>query len=42
LLAEQNVVATIAGLDPIFDGEGKPAVSVPIGYTNGRAAEAVK
>src|SRR5258708_24961412 len=38
-LSAQNVVTTIAGLDPIFDGAGKPAVSVPIGYINGVATD---
>src|SRR5258706_3907751 len=38
-LSAQNVVTTIAGLDPIFDGVGKPAVSVPIGYINGVATD---
>src|SRR5258707_9491505 len=39
VLTAQNVVTTIAGLDPIFNGDGKPAVSVPIGYINGVAAD---
>src|SRR5260370_27353924 len=39
VLAVQNVVTTIAGLDPVFDGDGKPAVSVPIGYVNGVATD---
>jgi uncharacterized protein (TIGR03437 family) len=41
LLAAQNVVTTIAGLDAIFDGDGKPAVSVPIGYINGVTTDAL-
>jgi trimeric autotransporter adhesin len=31
----QNVITTIAGLDPVFNGDGAPATSVPIGYVNG-------
>jgi uncharacterized protein (TIGR03437 family) len=38
-LAAQNVITTIAGLDPIFNGDGKPAVSVPVGYINGVATD---
>ena len=38
-LAAQNVITTIAGLDPIFNGDGKPAVTVPIGYINGVATD---
>jgi hypothetical protein len=38
-LAAQNVITTIAGLDPVFNGDGKPAVTVPIGYINGVATD---
>jgi hypothetical protein len=38
-LMAQGVVTTIAGLDPSFDGDGKPAVSVPLGYVNGVATD---
>jgi uncharacterized protein (TIGR03437 family) len=41
VLAAQNVITTIAGLDAIFDGDGKPAVSVPIGYINGVTTDAL-
>ena len=34
-LAAQNVITTIAGVDPVFTGDGQPAVNVPIGYVNG-------
>src|SRR5579871_4712787 len=38
-LGAQGVVTTIAGVDPKFDGAGKPAVQVPIGYVNGVATD---
>jgi len=38
-LAAQGVIATIAGLDPTFNGDGQPAVGVPIGYVNGVATD---
>jgi trimeric autotransporter adhesin len=38
-LAAQNVITTIAGLDPIFNGDGKPAIGVPLGYINGVATD---
>jgi uncharacterized protein (TIGR03437 family) len=38
-LAAQNVITTIAGIDPVFNGDGKPAVSVGIGYINGVATD---
>src|SRR5216684_1242909 len=40
-LPAQNVITTMACLDPIFNGDGKPAVSVPIGYINGVATDAL-
>jgi len=36
----QNVITTIAGVDPVFGGSGQPAPSVPIGYVNGVAVDA--
>src|SRR5258708_26261868 len=39
-LPAQNVITTIAGLDPIFNGDGKPAASVPVGYINRVATDA--
>lgn len=39
VLAAQNVITTIAGIDPSFTGQGHPAVNVPIGYVNGVAAD---
>ena len=36
----QNVITTIAGIDPSFTGDGKPATSVPLGYVNGVAVDA--
>lgn len=38
-LAAQNVVTTIAGIDPVFNGQGQPAVNVPLGYVNGVATD---
>lgn len=38
-LAAQNVITTIAGIDPSFTGQGQPAVNVPIGYVNGVATD---
>ncbi len=38
-LAAQNVITTIAGVDPTFNGSGKLATNVPIGYINGVAAD---
>ncbi len=31
----QSVITTIAGVDPVFNGSGSPAINVPIGYVNG-------
>ena len=31
----QNVITTIAGVQPVFSGSGQPALTVPIGYVNG-------
>ena len=39
LLAGQNVVTTIAGIDSVFSGDGMPATSVPLGYVNGVATD---
>ena len=39
VLGAQGVVTTIAGVDPKFGGDGKPAVQVPIGYVNGVATD---
>jgi uncharacterized protein (TIGR03437 family) len=39
-LAAQNVITTIAGVDPTFTGDGRLAASVPIGYINGVATDA--
>src|SRR5665213_2522451 len=33
--AAQNVITTIAGEDPSFNGNGQPPMNVPIGYVNG-------
>ena len=38
-LAGQNVITTIAGSDPSFDGEGRLASVVSIGYVNGVATD---
>lgn len=38
-LVAQNVITTIAGIDPSFTGQGQPAVNVPIGYLNGVATD---
>jgi uncharacterized protein (TIGR03437 family) len=38
-LAAQNVVTTIAGVDPTFTGSGQLATNVPIGYVNGVATD---
>jgi len=38
-LAGQNVTTTFAGIDPSFDGEGRLATVVPIGYVNGVATD---
>jgi uncharacterized protein (TIGR03437 family) len=38
-VAAQNVITTIAGIDPSFTGDGKPATSVPLGYINGVAVD---
>ena len=38
-LAAQNVITTIAGIDLVFNGDGKPAVNVGIGYINGVATD---
>jgi len=38
-LAGQNVITTIAGIDPVFSGDGQPALSVPLGYINGVATD---
>jgi uncharacterized protein (TIGR03437 family) len=35
----QNVITTIAGIDPVFNGDGEPAVNVPLGYINGVATD---
>ena len=35
----QNVVTTIAGTDPTFNGSGQIASNVPIGYVNGVATD---
>ena len=37
--AAQNVVTTITGTDPTFNGSGQIASSVPIGYVNGVATD---
>jgi trimeric autotransporter adhesin len=34
-LPAQNVITTIAGVDPSFTGNGQPALNVPIGFVNG-------
>src|SRR5580692_8917358 len=39
LLGAQNVVTTIAGVDPTFAGDGQPALTVPLGYLNGVATD---
>ena len=31
----QNVITTIAGVDAVFNSNGSPAISVPLGYING-------
>ena len=38
-LAGQNVITTIAGIDSSFNGDGKLASVVPIGYINGVATD---
>ncbi len=38
-LPAQNVITTIAGIDPSFSGNGQPALNVPIGYVNGVATD---
>ena len=38
-LAGQNVITTIAGIDPSFNGDGLPASVAPIGYINGVATD---
>jgi uncharacterized protein (TIGR03437 family) len=38
-LAGQNVITTIAGIDPSFGGDGQPALQVPVGYVNGVATD---
>ena len=38
-LAAQNVITTIAGVDPTFNGSGQLATNVPIGYVNGVATD---
>jgi trimeric autotransporter adhesin len=38
-LAAQNVITTVAGIDPSFNGNGQPAVNMPIGYLNGVATD---
>src|SRR5579871_1033478 len=38
-LAAQNVITTVAGIDPSFTGNGQQAVNVPIGYINGVATD---
>jgi len=38
-LPAQNVITTIAGIDPSFTGNGQPALNVPIGYVNGAATD---
>lgn len=38
-LMAQNVITTVAGIDPSFSGNGQAAVNVPIGYLNGVAAD---
>src|SRR5580658_3867242 len=35
----QSAITTIAGVDPTFTGDGQPALSVPLGYVNGVAAD---
>jgi uncharacterized protein (TIGR03437 family) len=35
----QQVITTIAGIDPVFNGSGQSALSVPIGYINGIAVD---
>ena len=37
--AAQNVITTIAGTDPTFNGSGQIASNVPIGYVNGVATD---
>lgn len=39
VLSAQNVITTIAGVDPVFSGDGQPALNVPIGYLNGVATD---
>lgn len=39
LLTAQNVITTIAGIDPAFSGNGQPALHVPLGYVNGVATD---
>jgi uncharacterized protein (TIGR03437 family) len=39
-IAAQNVITTIAGVDPVFNSDGKLAVTVPLGYINGVATDA--
>jgi uncharacterized protein (TIGR03437 family) len=34
-VAAQNVITTIAGVDPVFSSNGGPALSAPLGYING-------
>ncbi len=38
-LAGQNVITTIAGIDSSFNGDGRQASTVPIGYINGVATD---
>jgi len=38
-LVAQGVITTIAGLDPSFTGDGRPATNVPLGYVNGVATD---
>jgi uncharacterized protein (TIGR03437 family) len=39
VLSAQNVITTIAGVDPAFTGDGQPAISVGLGYINGVATD---
>ncbi len=38
-LPAQNIITTIAGIDPSFTGNGQPGLNVPIGYVNGVATD---
>ena len=39
VLSAQNVITTLAGVDAVFNGDGQPAINVPIGYINGVATD---